>query len=97
MDCAQGMSEAQEIALVESRLAELTLAETRVLAMLGDSEKVLRKAVAKAAVLLWYSRFHVRSLAVKTFLRKGREKIVVCWQYTDDATGEVKDGERSDI
>ena len=46
------MSEAEEIALVESLVAELTLAETKVLSMLGDSEKLLRKAVAKAAYLL---------------------------------------------
>ena len=45
--------------------------------MLGDSEKLLRKAVAKAAVLLWYSRFSVRNLSVRTYLRKGKEKLVV--------------------
>ena len=59
--------------------------------MLGDSEKLLRKAVAKAAVLLWYSKFAVRGLSVRTYLRKGKEKLVVSWQYTSQA-GEAKDG-----
>ena len=49
--------------------------------MLGDSEKQLRKAVAKAAVLLWYSRFSVTNLSVRTYLRKGKEKLVVTWNY----------------
>merc|ERR1719454_2645546 len=75
-------TEAEEVAPVETKLAELTLAETRVLSMLGDSEKLLRKAVAKAAVLLWYSRFSVRNLSVRTYLRKGKEKLVVSWSHT---------------
>ena len=85
------MSEEQEVAMVEKMVAELTLAETKVLAMLGDSEKLLRKAVAKAAVLLWYSKFGVRGLSVRTYLRKGKEKLVVSWQYTSQA-GEAKEG-----
>ena len=88
---SSSMSEEQEVALVESLLAELTLAETKVLSMLGDSEKLLRKAVAKAAVLLWYSRFNVRNLSVRTYLRKGKEKLVVSWSYTG-ADGSSKEG-----
>ena len=85
------VAEEEEKAIVESLLAELTLAETKVLAMLGDSEKVLRKAVAKAAVLLWYSRYQCRNLSVRTYLRKGREKLVVSWTWTN-SEGTTKDG-----
>ena len=85
------MSEEQEVAQVEALVAELTLAETKVLAMLGDSEKLLRKAVAKAAVLLWYSRFSVKNLSVRTYLRKGKEKLVASWSYTA-ADGSPKEG-----
>ena len=85
------VAEEEETAIVESLLAELTLAETKVLAMLGDSEKVLRKAVAKAAVLLWYSRYQCRNLSVRTYLRKGREKLVVSWTWTN-SEGTTKDG-----
>ena len=85
------MSEEQEVAMVEALVAELTLAETKVLSMLGDSEKLLRKAVAKAAVLLWYSRFSVRNLSVRTYLRKGKEKLVVSWSFTG-SDGSAKEG-----
>ena len=43
---------------MEGLVAELTLAETKVLSMLGDSEKLLRKAVAKA--LAWAIHGHGR-------------------------------------
>ena len=70
----------------------LALGDTwQVLSMLGDSEKLLRKAVAKAAVLLWYSRFSVRNLSVRTYLRKGKEKLVVSWGYTA-SDGSAKEG-----
>ena len=61
------------------------------LAMLGDTEKMLRKAVAKAAVLLWYSRHACRDVAVRTYLRKGKEKIVASWKFTS-TKGEEKEG-----
>ena len=88
---ATAPSEEEEVALVENLLSELTLAETKVLAMLGDSEKLLRKAVAKAAVLLWYSRYQCRNLSVRTYLRKGKEKLVVTWKWTT-AEGTTKEG-----
>ena len=51
------LSEEKEAEIVSSLLVELTLAQAKVLAMLGSSDKALRKAVAKAAVLLWYAHF----------------------------------------
>lgn len=77
------LNEQEEVSLVEALMGEFTLAEAKMLAMLGDSEKSLRKAVAKAAVLLWYSRFSVTNLSVRTYLRKGKEKLVVTWAYTN--------------
>ena len=83
--------EEEETALLKSITLELTLSEPKVLAMLGSSDRNLRKAVAKAAVLLWYSRFNVRQLSVRTYLRKGKEKTVVSWTYTNES-GVTKEG-----
>merc|ERR1740136_418647 len=58
--------------------------------MLGSSEKGMRKAVAKAAGLLWYSRFGVHDISVKTYLRKGKEKLAVSWSYTNDEGKELE-------
>ena len=67
--------EEDELSLLNGVAHELTLSQPLVLAMLGSSEKGMRKAVAKAAVLLWYSRFDVHDISVKTYLRKGKEKL----------------------
>ena len=75
------LSEEKEAEIVSSLLVELTLAQAKVLAMLGSSDKALRKAVAKAAVLLWYAHFDPHQIAVKTYLRKGKEKLAVTWSY----------------
>merc|ERR1740136_151615 len=58
--------------------------------MLGSSEKGMRKAVAKAAGLLWYSRFGVHDISVKTYLRKGKEKLAVSWSYVSDEGKELE-------
>mmetsp|Transcript_32468 Transcript_32468/g.74377 ORF Transcript_32468/g.74377 Transcript_32468/m.74377 type:complete len:2019 (-) Transcript_32468:454-6510(-) len=88
---AGGLSEEQELALVENMVNELTLAQVKVLAMLGDLEKQLRKAVAKAAIYMWYSRFCVTNLSVRTYLRKGKEKLVVSWNYRSNG-GHEREG-----
>lgn len=30
---------------------------------------------------MWYSKFSVSNLQVRTYLRKGKEKLVVTWNY----------------
>jgi len=62
------LSEEKEAEIVSSLLVELTLAQAKVLAMLGSSDKALRKAVAKAAVLLWYAHFDPHPFPIPTFL-----------------------------
>ena len=72
----------EETAMLGALMLELALSEPRVLELLGSADKGMRKAVAKAAVLLWYSRFGARDISVKTYLRKGKEKLAVSWSYT---------------
>ena len=72
----------EETAMLGAHMLELALSEPRVLELLGSADKGMRKAVAKAAVLLWYSRFGARDISVKTYLRKGKEKLAVSWSYT---------------
>jgi len=86
----RSMSEEDELSLLNGVAHELTLSQPLVLAMLGSSEKGMRKAVAKAAVLLWYSRFGVHDISVKTYLRKGKEKLAVSWSYVSDEGKELE-------
>merc|ERR1719183_697808 len=63
--------------------------------MMSLSDKALRRAVIKASVLLWYGQSDLRNIAVKTYLRKGKEKATVTWEYTvkgDDGTTEPRFG-----
>ena len=86
----RSMPEEEELSLLNGVAHELTLSQPLVLAMLGSSEKGMRKAVAKAAVLLWYSRFGVHDISVKTYLRKGKEKLAVSWSYVSDEGKELE-------
>ena len=60
--------------------------------MLASSDKAMRKAVVKAAVLLWYGQLAVSNLSMKTYLRKGKEKSAVTWEYTDPESAERRLG-----
>jgi len=75
-------TDAEDFALISEMKQQLALCQPKLMAMLNISDKALRRAVTKSAVLLWYGQFGVASLAVKTYLRKGKEKAAVTWDYT---------------
>ena len=83
---------ADELQLVEKVKVELALCQPKLLAMLSSSDKAMRKAVVKAAVLLWYGQLAVSNLSMKTYLRKGKEKSAVTWEYTDPESAERRLG-----
>uniref|UniRef100_A0A7S4BXK4 Acetyl-CoA carboxylase n=1 Tax=Chrysotila carterae TaxID=13221 RepID=A0A7S4BXK4_CHRCT len=76
------LSVGEELSLVTSISEKLNSCQPKLLSMLAHSDKALRRAVIKAAVLTWYgTSCAVKNLSVKTYLRKGKEKASVTWEY----------------
>ena len=59
--------------------------------MISTSDKALKRAIIRASVMLWYRQGGMSNVSFKTYLRKGKEKSAVTWEYTS-AAGEPRFG-----
>jgi hypothetical protein len=88
---AGSLSDAEELALVGEMASQLKLCQPKLLSMIPTSDKSLRRAIIRASVMLWYKQGGMSNVSFKTYLRKGKEKSAVTWDYTSDA-GEPRFG-----
>jgi len=85
------MSGADELAAVSRMAAQLKLCQPKLLSMIATSDKALKRAIIRASVMLWYKQGGMSNVSFKTYLRKGKEKSAVTWEYTSEA-GEPRFG-----
>ncbi|EOD32164.1 acetyl-CoA carboxylase [Emiliania huxleyi CCMP1516] len=80
-----------ELDTVDGLAAELKLCQPKLLSMISTSDKALKRAIIRASVMLWYRQGGMSNVSFKTYLRKGKEKSAVTWEYTS-AAGEPRFG-----
>lgn len=85
------LSDDGELAVVSRMAAQLKLCQPKLLSMIATSDKALKRAIIRASVMLWYKQGGMSNVSFKTYLRKGKEKSAVTWEYVSDA-GEPRFG-----